>query len=307
MSRPYHQSPGYLGHQPSWDVEVEPSEIESRGPPQQVYYDPPRPSSPIRLLQYEERPRYGSISNPKSVSPVRNARDNTGRVRFETQFRRPRFMRSRSRDSEEWALNDQLRQSEKEHRLDREIDDLRAEIRANERVRRLNRGQDGTSGFTPSQSDGLSRAQGYNPHRDFLSPDSVAGSTLGARRNSIAVQAQGEQSSDSNAGESDNEESDTESSSSFGFGIPGSQNHGPSQNGDHNHDPNTISPELQGSVEGMMVQGAKPIENMTMHKIIRSQFSSLGEGGDEMKIELNTGQGDRLELEATPGPLFRWM
>jgi len=199
MSRPYHQSPGYLDRQPSWDVvEVEPLEIESRDPPQQVYYDPPRPSSPIRLLQYEEHPRYGSISNPKSVSPVRNARDNTGRVRFETQSRRPRFMRSRSRDSEEWALNDQLRQSEKEHRLDREIDDLRAEIRAKERVRRLNRDQDGTSGFTLSQSGGPSRAQGYYPHRNFLSPDSVAGSTLGARRNSITVQAQGEQSSDSN-------------------------------------------------------------------------------------------------------------
>ncbi|OCK93809.1 uncharacterized protein K441DRAFT_564573, partial [Cenococcum geophilum 1.58] len=36
-------------------------------------------------------------------------------------------------------------------------------------------------------------------------------------------------------------------------------------------------------------------------------FSSLGEGGEEMKIELNTGQGNRLELEATPGPLFRWI
>ncbi|OCK93808.1 uncharacterized protein K441DRAFT_661223 [Cenococcum geophilum 1.58] len=249
MSRRYHQSPGYLDRQPSWDVvEVEPTEIESRGPPPQVYYDPPRPSSPTGLLQYEGRPRYGSISSPKSVSPVRNSRDNTGRVRFETQSRRPRFMRSRSRDSEEWALNDQLRQSEKERGWDREIDDLRAEIRAKERVRRLNRDQDETSGLAPSQSGGLSRAQGYYPHRNFLSPDSVAGSTLGARRNSIAVQVQGEQSSDSNVGESDDEESDTESSSSFGFGIPGSQNHGPSQNGDHNHDPNTISPELQESV-----------------------------------------------------------
>jgi len=307
MSRRYHQSPDYL-RQPFWDVvEEEPSEIESRSPPQQVYYGPPRRSSPIRLLQHEGRPRYGSISSPKSVSPVRNARDNTGRVRFEIQPRRPRFIRSQSRDSEEWVLNDQLRQSEKERKRDREIDDLRAEIRAKERVRRFNRDQDDTSGFTPSQSGGLSRAQEYYPHRNFLSPDSVAGSTLGARRNSIAVQAQGEQSSDSDVGESDNEESDTESSSSFGFGIPDSQNHKPSQNGDHNHDPSTISPELQGSAEGMMMQGAKPIENKTMHKIIRSQFSSLGEGGEEMKIELVAGQGTSLESEATPGPLFRWM
>ena len=198
MSRRYYQSPGYLDRQPSWDVlevEEEPPEIESRGPPQQVYYDPPRRSSTTRFLQYEGRPRHGSISSPKSVSPVRNARDNTGRVRFETQSRRPRLMRSQSRDSEEWALNDQLRQSEKERKWDREIDDLRAEIRAKERVRRLNRDQDETSGFTPSQPGGLSRAQEYYPRRNFLSPDSVAGSTLGARRNSITVQAQGGQSS----------------------------------------------------------------------------------------------------------------
>jgi hypothetical protein len=38
-------------------------------------------------------------------------------------------MRPQSRDSEEWALNDQLRQSEKERKWDREIDDLYAEIR----------------------------------------------------------------------------------------------------------------------------------------------------------------------------------
>ena len=260
MSRRYYQSPGYLDRQPSWDVlevEEEPPEIESRGPPQQVYYDPPRRSSTTRFLQYEGRPRHGSISSPKSVSPVRNARDNTGRVRFETQSRRPRLMRSQSRDSEEWALNDQLRQSEKERKWDREIDDLRAEIRAKERVRRLNRDQDETSGFTPSQSGGLSRAQGYYPHRNFLSPDSVAGSTLGARRISTAVQAQGEQSSDSDVGENDNEGSDTESSSSFGFSIPISQNHEPNQNGNHNHDPSTISPELQRSAEGMMTQGVK--------------------------------------------------
>jgi len=48
MSRRYHQSLGYLDRQPSWDV----VEVE---PPQQVYYDPPRPSSPTGLLQYEGR------------------------------------------------------------------------------------------------------------------------------------------------------------------------------------------------------------------------------------------------------------
>ncbi|OCL08847.1 hypothetical protein AOQ84DRAFT_388562 [Glonium stellatum] len=307
MSRSYSRSQGRPSRQPSWEIE-EPPEIVPLSPVLESYYDDPRLSPPTRPFQFEEYPRHGSISSQRATSPKSDPRSYTGRVRFETPTQYPRFTRSRSRDSEEQSAINQVKQFENDRRLNLELDYLREELRAKERERRINGDLDEYSSFTPPISSRLPVIREYSPTPYSRRRDSVAAPGLHLRGNSpAAVRFQDELSSDSDIEESYDEESDTESSSSFGFIIPGGQKDGSSQNAAHENGPSAASIENQGLMQEKMTRISRHFENKTMHKIIRSRLSNLGEEGEEMEIELNAGQDINPESNTTLGPLFRWI